>query len=289
MARTERLLDWSVASLLSCPGKQRPNDIVLLDDLVLAQSIDPKTPTLLLLSVPPTTTTLADLHTHLPPTSPQYTFFSFTPPKASATPIVIFVYTCPSKSPIRMRMVYSSSVASLIRAVGEKAGVQVAKKVSSLSRASLSISVAVANFTLLPTSAARSSPLSRTRSPHPRFSLSSATDPSPPHPPTPPLPPRANRLSTSPPLPSRSDPSLAARHPARPRPSRMPGRRRPPRLMRRRGKGSPSRRDPRDGLRAEGSLRRVRRGRADRRGVGARLRAAEGGMQARRQTCSADE
>ena len=133
MARTERLLDWSVASLLSCPGKQRPNDIVLLDDLVLAQSIDPKTPTLLLLSVPPTTTTLADLHTHLPPTSPQYTFFSFTPPKASATPIVIFVYTCPSKSPIRMRMVYSSSVASLIRAVGEKAGVQVAKKVSTYS------------------------------------------------------------------------------------------------------------------------------------------------------------
>ncbi|CDZ98594.1 Protein tyrosine kinase 9/actin monomer-binding protein [Phaffia rhodozyma] len=102
------------------------------DGKLVGLTIDPKSPTNLTLAVNESST-LALFHTHLPPSSPQYTFFSYRPTDASAesTPIVLFVYTCPPKSPIKMRMIYSSSVGSLVANVKTKVGIEVGKKIES--------------------------------------------------------------------------------------------------------------------------------------------------------------
>ena len=42
---------------------------------------------------------------------------------------VLFIYTCPSGSPIKFRMVYSSSVRSVQQDASDKAGVEVSAKV----------------------------------------------------------------------------------------------------------------------------------------------------------------
>jgi twinfilin-like protein len=96
---------------------------------VVGLQIDPKVNTRLNLALS-TSATLDELRTHLPAEGPQYTIFSHLPAGA-ARPVVVFVYSCPPKSPIRTRMVYSSSVGSLISKIKERAGVEVDKKVPS--------------------------------------------------------------------------------------------------------------------------------------------------------------
>lgn len=64
----------------------------------------------------------------LPAEGPQYTLYSYAP-SADSKPIVLFIYSCPPKSPIRSRMIYSSSITSLIGKFKERVGVEVDKKV----------------------------------------------------------------------------------------------------------------------------------------------------------------
>lgn len=56
-----------------------------------------------------------------------------TAPSISSTPAtkgrVLFMYTCPSGSPIKFRMVYSSNVRGIQQDAADRAGVQIAGKV----------------------------------------------------------------------------------------------------------------------------------------------------------------
>ena len=62
---------------------------------------------------------------------PRYTFFKYTHnlSGSSETPIV-FIYTCPSGSKIKERMVYASTKQGFVSGVGGEFGIDVAKKVS---------------------------------------------------------------------------------------------------------------------------------------------------------------
>ena len=58
------------------------------------------------------------------------------PQKGSGPPRVIFIYTCPSASPVKFRMVYSSGVRSIQQDVKDKIGVDIVAKVSQCTRPS---------------------------------------------------------------------------------------------------------------------------------------------------------
>lgn len=90
--------------------------------------IDPKATTRLSLASL-ASVALDDVKASLPADGPQYTVYSYLPPGDGARPVVIFIYSCPPKSPIRTRMIYSSSVGSLIAKIKERVGVEVDKKV----------------------------------------------------------------------------------------------------------------------------------------------------------------
>ncbi|KAI0780732.1 actin depolymerizing protein [Trametes elegans] len=79
-------------------------------------SIDPATETLLLSSTQETD--VSSLGSSIPPSDPSYAFFAWpqsitTPPRREIVPI----YSCPSASPVRHRMLYSSAVLSVVRDV----------------------------------------------------------------------------------------------------------------------------------------------------------------------------
>ena len=61
---------------------------------------------------------------------PRYTFFKYTHnlSGSSETPVV-FIYTCPSGSKIKERMVYASTKQGFLNGVGGEFGIDVAKKV----------------------------------------------------------------------------------------------------------------------------------------------------------------
>ena len=60
---------------------------------------------------------------HVSPSSPRYTFYHY--PESD---IVIFIYTCPSGSSIKERMLYASSRANVI-ITAEDQGLRISKKV----------------------------------------------------------------------------------------------------------------------------------------------------------------
>ena len=66
-------------------------------------------------------------------TEPRYSVFRYSHHQLEAgseqAPIV-FIYTCPSGSKIKERMVYASTKQSLLAAIGSEIGIQIAKKVS---------------------------------------------------------------------------------------------------------------------------------------------------------------
>ncbi|KAG8738490.1 Twinfilin-1 [Ceratobasidium sp. 414] len=62
----------------------------------------------------------------LPPSEPAYAFYSWT--QGDAAPHVIFTYTCPSGSPVKHRMLYSSGVASFVHDVKAQLGVVAVKR-----------------------------------------------------------------------------------------------------------------------------------------------------------------
>ena len=73
-----------------------------------------------------------DLASHISDSDPRYSFFRYRHEHEGheQSPIV-FIYTCPSGSKIKERMIYASSRAGVIAAAGKEAGVEVAKKVRS--------------------------------------------------------------------------------------------------------------------------------------------------------------
>ncbi|KAI0831510.1 actin depolymerizing protein [Trametes gibbosa] len=88
------------------------------DSRLVVLSIDPATETLLLTTAQETD--VSSLGRSLPASDPAYAFFAWpqnitSPPRRDVIPI----YSCPSASPVRHRMLYSSAVLSVVREVKE--------------------------------------------------------------------------------------------------------------------------------------------------------------------------
>ncbi|KAH9857081.1 actin depolymerizing protein [Lenzites betulinus] len=88
------------------------------DTRLVVLSIDPATESLLLTSAQEID--ISSLGSSLPPSDPSYAFFAWpqsvtSPPRREVVPI----YSCPSASPVRHRMLYSSAVLSVVREVKE--------------------------------------------------------------------------------------------------------------------------------------------------------------------------
>lgn len=64
-------------------------------------------------------------------TEPRYSFFRYSHQGESGTEQspVVFIYTCPSGSKIKERMVYASTKQSFLAAMTSEIGIQIAKKV----------------------------------------------------------------------------------------------------------------------------------------------------------------
>ncbi|KAI8998459.1 actin depolymerizing protein [Trametes punicea] len=88
------------------------------DSRLVVLSIDPTTETLLLSSTQEVD--VSSLGSAIPASDPSYAFFAWpqsvtSPPRREIVPI----YSCPSASPVRHRMLYSSAVLSVVRNVQE--------------------------------------------------------------------------------------------------------------------------------------------------------------------------
>ena len=72
-----------------------------------------------------------DISTAISENEPRYSFFRYSHEyDGQPQSPVVFVYTCPSSSKIRERMLYASSRAGVIAAAGGEAGLDIAKRVS---------------------------------------------------------------------------------------------------------------------------------------------------------------
>ena len=65
----------------------------------------------------------SSVESHISPSSPRYTFYHY-----PDTDVVIFVYTCPSGSSIKERMLYASSRMYALQ-LAEDQGLKISKKV----------------------------------------------------------------------------------------------------------------------------------------------------------------
>ncbi|KAG0320285.1 Twinfilin-1 [Dissophora globulifera] len=73
--------------------------------------------------------TAKELTKHIDEESPRFTFFAFEHThKGAEQDSLVFMYTCPTKSKIRERMLYSSCRAGVLQAAKDEAGLDVAKK-----------------------------------------------------------------------------------------------------------------------------------------------------------------
>lgn len=80
-----------------------------------------------------TSTTDADgLSAAISDTEPRYSFFRYTHHDAEGLnqDSLVFIYTCPSSSKIKERMVYASSKLTFLNAVQKELGIEIARKVS---------------------------------------------------------------------------------------------------------------------------------------------------------------
>ena len=75
-----------------------------------------------------------DLSSAISGTEPRYTFFKYTHSlSGSEESPIVFIYTCPSGSKIKERMVYASTKQGFVADAEKEFGIEVAKKVSRLS------------------------------------------------------------------------------------------------------------------------------------------------------------
>lgn len=94
--------------------------------LTFAKRIDVATETIELAGT--TSTDAAGLAGEISEQEPRYSFFRYSD-GGQESPI-IFIYTCPSGSKIKERMLYATSKLTFIKAVEDEAGLNVAKRVS---------------------------------------------------------------------------------------------------------------------------------------------------------------
>ena len=103
--------------------------------LASCQAID--VPTEKLHFVSQVTCTPAELSGHISSTDPRFSLYRYRFPSAQAVQqtgngnsAIIFIYTCPSSSKIKERMVYASSRARIVQYAEQDAGLKIAKRVS---------------------------------------------------------------------------------------------------------------------------------------------------------------
>ena len=78
-----------------------------------------------------TTPDASDLASAISDTEPRYTFFKYTHTlSGSEESPIVFMYTCPSGSKIKERMVYASTKQGFITGAEKEFGIEVAKRVS---------------------------------------------------------------------------------------------------------------------------------------------------------------
>ena len=68
-------------------------------------------------------------------TEPRYSFFRYSQQMEGSEPSpIVFIYTCPSGSKIKERMVYASTKQGFLASMISDMGIEIAKKVSKLKR-----------------------------------------------------------------------------------------------------------------------------------------------------------
>lgn len=77
-----------------------------------------------------TNTPISALSTIISATEPRYSFYRYTHTHngQSSSPI-LFIYTCPSGSKIKERMLYAASLRSVVQVAQGEAGLEVTKKI----------------------------------------------------------------------------------------------------------------------------------------------------------------
>jgi len=87
------------------------------------------------------TATIDELKSILPESDPSYAFYAWEHEvEGIARRDIIFIYACPSSSPVKSRMLYSAMVRSLIQMASDNYGVTVVKKVETSDPADLDLS-----------------------------------------------------------------------------------------------------------------------------------------------------
>jgi len=79
------------------------------EDHLITMSIDPSTETLILNET--TATKVDELKNKIPPSDPSFAFFFWS--EAATGGRIVFIYSCPSTSPVKHRMLYSSGSSSV--------------------------------------------------------------------------------------------------------------------------------------------------------------------------------
>ncbi|KAJ9618306.1 Twinfilin-1 [Taxawa tesnikishii (nom. ined.)] len=106
------------------------------------EKIDPSTETLHLASHN-TNISPADLSSTIESSAPRYTFYKY--PGVDPAPVV-FIYTCPSSSKIKERMLYAASRARVVNIAETEAGLQLAKRLEASEPSEFSESMLSAEF-----------------------------------------------------------------------------------------------------------------------------------------------
>ncbi|CAE6414265.1 unnamed protein product [Rhizoctonia solani] len=106
---------------------------------------------------------LEDVPGALPSSEPAYSLYSWVQEEGTS-PHIVFTYTCPSSSPVKYRMLYSSGVASLVNDVKAQVGITVSKRLESSDPAELDL-VWLRNELASPGSGTTSPPADDTKKP----------------------------------------------------------------------------------------------------------------------------
>lgn len=77
-----------------------------------------------------TSTPIASLSTTISSTEPRYSFFRYTHDyRGESSSPILFIYTCPSGSKIKERMLYAASSRSAVQVAEAEAGLKIEKKI----------------------------------------------------------------------------------------------------------------------------------------------------------------
>jgi len=81
-----------------------------------------------------TTTPISSLSSTISSTEPRYSFYRYTHSyNGSSSSPILFIYTCPSGSKVKERMLYAASSRSAIQVAEAEAGLKVEKKIEASS------------------------------------------------------------------------------------------------------------------------------------------------------------